>query len=67
MGLHIHLPDDLALVLETESRAIGKSVDELAVEALRAHFPPVVPELQKEFDAWEAASESDAMRHVEDL
>jgi hypothetical protein len=48
----LHVPDDLAARIEAEAARRGVSVDDLAVEALAARFPP--PGADAGHDALEA-------------
>jgi len=58
----ITLPDEIARAVDALARASGETAERLVVSALRAHFPPIDAELQAEFDAWDRASEVDALR-----
>jgi predicted transcriptional regulator len=58
----IKLPDEIAQAVDALAKASGESADRIVISALRAHFPPVAPELLAEFEAWEQASEEDAAR-----
>lgn len=59
MALTITVPDEIAQAARELAEAEGTSAESLLLAALRAHFPPVPPELQEEFDAWERASDED--------
>jgi len=58
----IQIPPEIARAAEELAHCSGVSAQELLLEALRAHFPPIPPDLQTEFDAWERASDEDAAR-----
>jgi hypothetical protein len=60
------LPSELADAVEAASRESGVPATELVCKALRAHFPPIEPELQAEFEAWDAVSDA-AMRRVDQM
>ena len=62
MGLTLTIPDEIARAAEALAEATGDSPEELLLQALRAHFPPLSPELQEEFSAWERASDEDMAR-----
>ena len=62
MPLTITVPEDIARAAEALAETSGTSVEDLLIQALQAHFPPVSPELQAEFDAWEQASDEDMAR-----
>ena len=59
MAMNITIPDEIAQAAEALARDTGSSAERVLVEALKAHFPPIPPELQAEFDAWERASDQD--------
>ena len=58
----IKLPDEIAQAVDELSKASGEPADRIVISALRAHFPPVNPQLLEEFESWEQASEEDAAR-----
>lgn len=62
MPLTITVPDDIAQAAQALANASGASPEEVLIEALHAHFPPLSAELQEEFDAWERASDEDMAR-----
>ena len=53
------VPEDIASEVKALSARLGLPPEQLLLDALRAHFPRVSPELQDEFDAWERASDLD--------
>jgi hypothetical protein len=57
--LIITVPDDIAREAEAIAQRSGTTAQELLIQALQAHFPPLSPELRAEFDAWEQASDED--------
>ena len=59
VSLTLAVPDDIAQAAQHIAAATGTSPEALLLAALKAHFPPVTPELQEEFDAWERASDED--------
>jgi len=59
MPLTLTIPDEIARAAQTMARDSGAAAERLLIEALRAHFPAVPPELRAELDAWEQASEED--------
>lgn len=63
----IQVPDEIAKAAKVLSKSTGVSAEQLLVDALRAHFPPITPELQAELDAWELASDQDAARVEQSL
>jgi predicted transcriptional regulator len=62
MSITITVPDDIARAAEELARVSGTSAEELLLEALKAHFPPVPESLQSELDAWNLASDTDMAR-----
>ena len=62
MSMTITIPDEIAQAAEEMARSSGTSPEQLLLQALQAHFPPVSSELQDEFDAWERASDEDMTR-----
>ena len=62
MALTLTVPDEIARAAQALAQAAGRSPEEVLLQALRAHFPPLSPELQEEFDAWERASDEDMAR-----
>ena len=62
MGLTLTVPDEIARVVEEMSQRSGLPSEQLLLEALWAHFPPIPDELQAEFDALERASDEDFLR-----
>ena len=56
------VPDEIAQSAQEMAASAGGSAEHLLLQALYAHFPPVSPELQAEFDAWEQASDEDMAR-----
>lgn len=61
MSLTLTVPDNIAQAAEQMARTSGSSTEVVLLKALEAHFPPVSPKLQDEFDAWNAASEEDGL------
>ncbi len=53
------VPDEIAEAAMMVSQGSGKSVEEVLMSALRAHFPPISAALQREFEMWEGASDED--------
>ena len=62
MSLTITVPDEIARAVDALAKASGESPQALLIQALQAHFPPLPPELQEEFDAWERTSDEDMAR-----
>jgi predicted transcriptional regulator len=62
MSLTLTVPDEIARAAEALAKATGTSPEVLLIRALQAHFPPLPPDLQDEFDAWERASDEDMAR-----
>ena len=62
MPLTLTIPDDIARAAEALAKTAGATPQELLIQALHAHFPPLAPELQAEFEAWERASDEDMAR-----
>ena len=60
----VTVPDEIAEAAQELSKHTGVEPEQLPIKALRIHFPPVPPELQAEFEAWDRASEEDALRLV---
>jgi len=60
--MEIKLPNDLADAIIAVATATGLPAEQLACDALRAHFPCPPQALQEEFDAWERASDEDAAK-----
>jgi len=56
------VPEDIAQSAAELAKTSGLSAEGLLLQALHAHFPPITPELQAEFDAWERASDEDMAR-----
>lgn len=52
----ITVPDEIAHSAQEIAAGTGDSAEHLLLQALYAHFPPISPELQAEFDAWEEIS-----------
>jgi len=63
----IQIPSEIAQAAEELAQRSGVPAQNLLLEALRAHFPPISPDLQAEFDAWERASDEDSSRLDESL
>lgn len=64
MSLTLAIPDEIAHSAQEAAANTGTSVEQLLLQALQAHFPPISPELQAEFDAWEEIS-NESMRRFE--
>jgi predicted transcriptional regulator len=62
MSISIELPDEIAKAVEQLSRASGRPPEQIVIDALSAHFPPISQDLRDEFEAWEKASEEDAAK-----
>ena len=58
----VTVPDEIAEAAQELSKHTGVEPEQLLIQALRIHFPPVPPELQAEFEAWDRASEEDEFR-----
>ncbi len=56
MSMTLAIPDEIAQSVQETAANTGTSVEQLLLQALQAHFPPISPELQAEFDAWEEIS-----------
>ena len=56
------IPDDIARSVLSVAAGSPSSAEELLLQALQAHFPPVSSDLQSELDAWEQASDEDMAR-----
>jgi hypothetical protein len=56
------IPDDIARSALSAASGSTISAEQLLLQALQAHFPPVSADLQAEFDAWEQASDEDMAR-----
>lgn len=59
MPITLTIPDEIAHAAQTMAGDCGATAERLLIDALRAHFPAVPPELRAEFDAWEQASNED--------
>lgn len=62
MPLTLAIPDEIARPAHETAASTGTSVEQLLLQAIQAHFPPISPELQAEFDAWERSSDEDMAR-----
>ena len=51
MSLTLAIPDEIAHSAQEAAASTGASVEQLLLQALQAHFPPISPELQAKFDA----------------
>lgn len=60
MGMIIDVPDEIAHAAKLMAKDAGCLPEQLLIQALHAHFPPITDELKAEFDAWSAASDEDA-------
>jgi hypothetical protein len=56
------IPDEIAQSALSVASGSATSAEQLLLQALQAHFPPISNELQAEFDAWEQASDEDMAR-----
>jgi len=56
------IPEDIALSVQSVAAGSSSSAEQLLLQALQAHFPPISSELQAEFDVWEQASDEDMAR-----
>ncbi len=56
------IPEDIARSAQSVAAGSSSSAEQLLLQALQAHFPPISSELQAEFDAWEQASDEDMAR-----
>ena len=59
MPLTLTVPDDIACAARERAGAYGRSPEEVLLEALETAFAPLPIELQREFDAWNRASDAD--------
>ena len=62
MPMTLTVPDEIALPAQELTASAGESAENLLLQTLYAHFPPITPGLQAEFDAWEQASDEDMIR-----
>lgn len=62
MTLTITIPDEIARSAEAIAEGSGRAPQDLLLETLRVHFPPVPPELAAELDAWNLASDEDSAK-----
>lgn len=67
MSLVFTVPDEIAKAVQEVSQRTGEPPEQLLIEALRAHFPPIPDDLQAEFDALERASDEDLARFEQNL
>ena len=64
MSLTLTVPDEIANSALEIAASTGDSAEHLLLKVLYTHFPPISPELQAEFDAWEEIS-NESMRRFE--
>ena len=64
MPMTLIVPDDVAAVAAEVADKRGVSAEELIVETLRIHLPPIPAELLEEFELWEKASDEDFVKFV---
>ena len=57
MPMTLTVPDEIALPAQELAASTGDSAENLLLQTLYAHFPPISPELQAEFDFWERVSD----------
>ena len=62
MPMTLTIPDEIAHSAQEIAAGTGDSAERLLLQALYAYFPPIRPELQAEFDAWERSSDEDMAR-----
>ena len=62
MTITLSVPDDVAAAAQQFAEGSGQAAEQLLLDALWAHFPPIPAELRSEFDALESASEEDFVR-----
>ena len=62
MPMTLVVPDEIAHSAYEIAATTGDSAENLLLKTLYAHFPPISPELQAEFDAWERLSDEDMAR-----
>ena len=62
MSLTLSVPDDIAAAVEELAARSGQTPEQLLLNALWAHFPPIPAALKDEFDALELASDEDFAR-----
>jgi predicted transcriptional regulator len=61
------LPPDLEEQLEATAGSMHRSREAIIIDALRAHLPPLPPDLADEFAAWDAASDEAWLTFERDL
>jgi len=61
MPMTLAIPDEIAHSAQAVA-GTGDPAERLLLQALYAYFPPIRPELQAEFDAWERSSDEDMAR-----
>jgi hypothetical protein len=62
MTITLSVPDDIAAAAQQLVDDTGQTAEQLLLDALWAHFPPIPTELRAEFDALELASDEDFAR-----
>jgi 5'-deoxynucleotidase YfbR-like HD superfamily hydrolase len=62
MTITLSVPDDIAAAAQQLAEDSGQTAEQLLLDALWAHFPPIPAELRAEFDALESASDEDFVR-----
>lgn len=61
MSMTLTVPDEIA---HSVQEIAADTAEHLLLQVLYAYFPPISPELQAEFDAWEEIS-NESMRRFE--
>ena len=62
MTITLSVPDEIAAAAQQLAADSGQTAEQLLLDALWAHFPPIPAELSAEFDALESASDEDFIR-----
>jgi hypothetical protein len=62
VSLTLLVPDEIAEAAQELSQRYGQTPEQLLLQALRAHFPPIPDALRAEFEALERASDEDFKR-----
>ena len=62
MPMTLTVPDEIAIPAQEIAASTGDSAENLLLQTLYAHFPPISPELQAEFDFWERVSDETTRR-----
>ncbi len=62
MTITLSIPDEMAATVHQLAANSGQTADQLLLDALWAHFPPISAELRAEFEALDSASDEDFFR-----